>query len=49
MTSTLLKTPPLNAPTIKKLPNGLTIVAEQMPVDAVNLNVWINVGSAREA
>ncbi len=49
MTSTLLKTPPLNAPTIKKLPNGLTIVAEQMPVEAVNLNVWINVGSAVES
>jgi predicted Zn-dependent peptidase len=48
MTSTLLKTPALNAPTIKKLPNGLTIVAEQMPVEAVNLNVWINVGSAVE-
>lgn len=48
MTSTLLKTPPLNAPTIKKLPNGLTIVAEQMPVEAVNLNVWINIGSAVE-
>lgn len=48
MTSTLLKTPPLNAPTIKKLPNGLTIVAEQMPVEAVNLNVWIDVGSAVE-
>jgi predicted Zn-dependent peptidase len=49
MTSTLLKTPPLNAPTIKKLPNGLTIVAEQMPVEAVNLNIWINVGSALES
>ena len=49
MTSILLKTPPLNAPTIKKLPNGLTIVAEQMPVEAVNLNVWINVGSAVES
>lgn len=49
MTSTLLKTPPLNAPTIKTLPNGLTIVAEQMPVDAVNLNVWLNVGSAAES
>lgn len=49
MTSTLLKTPPLNAPTIEILPNGLTIVAEQMPVDAVNLNVWMNVGSAVEA
>ncbi|NEP59958.1 MAG: insulinase family protein [Symploca sp. SIO2G7] len=49
MTSTLLKTPPLNAPTIKKLANGLTIVAEQIPVEAVNLNVWINIGSAVEA
>jgi zinc protease len=49
MTSTLLKTPPLNAPTIKRLPNGLTVVAEQMPVEAVNLNVWINVGSAMES
>jgi len=48
MTSTLLKTPPLNAPTLETLPNGLTIVAEQMPVDAVNLNVWVNVGSAVE-
>lgn len=49
MTSTLLKTPPLNAPTLETLPNGLTIVAEQMPVDAVNLNVWVNVGSAVES
>ncbi len=49
MTSILLKTPPLNAPTIKKLPNGLTIVAEHMPVEAVNLNVWINIGSAVES
>jgi zinc protease len=49
MTSTLLKTPPLNAPTIRQLPNGLTIVAEQMPVEAVNLNVWINIGSAVES
>lgn len=49
MTSTLLKTPPLNAPTLKTLPNGLTIVVEQMPVEAVNLNVWINVGSALES
>lgn len=48
MTSTLTKNLPLNAPTIHKLPNGLTIIAEQMPVDAVNLNVWLNVGSAKE-
>ena len=38
----------LNTPTIKKLANGLTIIAEQIPVDAVNFNVWLNVGSARE-
>ncbi|MGB7442628.1 MAG: pitrilysin family protein [Coleofasciculaceae cyanobacterium] len=48
MISTPIKTPPLNAPTLKKLPNGLTVVAEQMPVEAVNLDVWIKVGSAIE-
>ena len=49
MTATLDAKPQLNAPTIRQLPNGLTIIAEQMPVEAVNLNVWLNVGSAREA
>jgi zinc protease len=49
MTSTLLQSPPLHAPTIQQLPNGLTIVAEQMPVDAINLNVWLKVGSALES
>ncbi|MGI0488270.1 M16 family metallopeptidase [Pantanalinema rosaneae CENA516] len=51
MTATLLKTPvtqPLNAPTVHQLANGLTIVAEQMPVAAVNLNIWLKVGSAIE-
>ena len=48
MTSTLVKTPIINQPTIHKLDNGLTIIAEQMPVEAVNLNVWLNVGSTRE-
>ncbi|MBW4694588.1 MAG: insulinase family protein [Lyngbya sp. HA4199-MV5] len=50
MTSTLIKaaTHKLNAPTLHRLPNGLTIVAEQMPVEAVNLDVWLNVGSAVE-
>ncbi|MEH2333438.1 M16 family metallopeptidase [Nostoc sp.] len=48
MTSTLRKFPRLNAPTLHQLPNGLTIVAEQMPVEAVNLNLWIKVGSAVE-
>ncbi|MDB9303262.1 pitrilysin family protein [Nodularia spumigena CS-591/12] len=49
MTSTLLKFPRINAPTVHKLPNGLTIVAEQMPVEAVNLSLWIKVGSAVES
>lgn len=52
MTSTVLKPsslPPLNAPTVRRLPNGLTIVAEHLPVDAVNLSVWLNVGSAVES
>ncbi|HEY9639745.1 MAG TPA: pitrilysin family protein [Coleofasciculaceae cyanobacterium] len=39
----------LNAPTLHRLPNGLTIVAEQMPVEAVNLSLWLGVGSAVEA
>jgi zinc protease len=48
MTSTLLKLPRLNAPTLHHLPNGLTIIAEQMPIDAVNLNLWVKTGSAME-
>ncbi len=48
MTSTVVKPPRLNSPTLHQLPNGLTIVAEQMPVEAVNLSLWINVGSANE-
>jgi predicted Zn-dependent peptidase len=49
MTSTLLNFPRLNAPTLHHLPNGLTIIAEQMPIDAVNLNVWVKTGSAMES
>ncbi len=49
MTSTLSIKPKLNAPTIHRLDNGLTIIAEQMPVEAVNLNIWLNVGSTRES
>lgn len=49
MTSTLLKFPRLNAPKVHHLPNGLTIIAEQMPVAAVNLNVWVKIGSAVES
>lgn len=40
--------PPLVAPTIRRLPNGLTIIAEQMPLEVVNLSVWLRVGSAVE-
>ncbi|QIR37407.1 insulinase family protein [Tolypothrix sp. PCC 7910] len=49
MTSTLVKFPRLNAPTLHQLPNGLTIVVEQMPIEAVNLSLWIKVGSAVES
>ncbi len=49
MTSTLLNFPRLNAPKLHQLANGLTIVAEQMPVEAVNLSLWVNVGSAAES
>jgi predicted Zn-dependent peptidase len=49
MTSTLVKAKGLNTPTIYTLPSGLTIIAEQMPVEAVNLNLWLSVGSAMES
>ncbi|OWY66293.1 peptidase M16 [cyanobacterium TDX16] len=49
MTSTLLKTPPISTPKLHRLANGLTIVAQQMPVEAVNLSLWVNVGSAVES
>lgn len=51
MTATLFKSSPLrlNAPTVHRLANGLTIIAEQMPIEAVNLNIWLNVGSALES
>jgi predicted Zn-dependent peptidase len=41
--------PRLNDPVIHQLANGLTIIAEQIPVNAVNLNLWLNVGSAVES
>jgi zinc protease len=48
MTSLLLRPPALNAPTIKQLPNGAIAIAEQMPVAAVNFNLWFHVGSVWE-
>jgi zinc protease len=41
--------PALNNPVIHRLNNGLTIIAEQIPVNAINLNLWLNVGSAVES
>jgi predicted Zn-dependent peptidase len=50
MTSSLINSAArINAPTVHRLPNGLTIVAEQMPVEAVNLSLWLGVGSAVES
>lgn len=50
MTSAIAAASPLavTAPTIRRLANGLTIIAEQMPLEAVNLNLWLRVGSAVE-
>lgn len=48
-TFTALSSPRRNAPTVHRLCNGLTIVAEQIPVEAVNLSLWLGVGSAIEA
>lgn len=39
----------LTSPIIRRLPNGLTIIAEQMPIEAVNLSVWLNIGSKVES
>ncbi|MEM8611519.1 MAG: pitrilysin family protein [Cyanobacteria bacterium P01_H01_bin.105] len=38
-----------NQPVVKRLANGLTIIAEQMPTAAVNLNIWLSVGSRVES
>ncbi len=36
-------------PQVERLPNGMTVVAQQMPVEAVSLNLWLRVGSAVES
>jgi zinc protease len=38
----------LNNPTIRRLANGLTLIAEQIPVESVTLDIWARVGSAIE-
>ncbi len=40
--------PVSNAPTQHILANGIKVIAEQVPVDAVNLSIWVDVGSAME-
>jgi len=50
MTSVLLApTPPAAAPHLQRLPNGLTVIAQHLPVEAVSLNIWLRVGSALES
>ncbi|WP_204138544.1 pitrilysin family protein [Halomicronema sp. CCY15110] len=39
----------LAVPTVRRLANGLTIIAQQTPTDAVNLSLWLRVGSAVES
>lgn len=38
----------LVSPTIRRFPNGLTVIAEEMPLEVVNLSLWLGVGSAVE-
>ncbi|MBU6229461.1 MAG: insulinase family protein [Cyanobacteria bacterium REEB459] len=40
---------PLVFPKICHFPNGLTVIAEQMPLAVVNLSLWLRVGSAVES
>ncbi len=39
----------LVSPTLRRLPNGLTVIAEEMPLEVVNLSLWFGVGSAVES
>lgn len=41
--------PALAVPTVRRFENGLTVIAQQMPIDAVNLSLWFKVGSAIES
>jgi zinc protease len=44
-----LATDDTTLPTQHILPNGIKIIAEQIPVEAVNLSIWVGVGSAIES
>ncbi|MFE4107852.1 M16 family metallopeptidase [Almyronema epifaneia] len=39
----------LHLPTIQKLSNGLTLIVEQTPVEAINLSIWLGIGSSVES
>jgi zinc protease len=38
----------LVSPTLRRFPNGLTVIAETMPLEVVTLSLWLGVGSASE-
>ena len=44
----MLQSSHMSSPVREKLPNGITIIVEQVPVEVVNLNLWVNIGSAVE-
>lgn len=44
-----MATPPSLNPICHRTPEGLTIIAEHLPVDAVNFSLWVSAGSAVEA
>ena len=49
MVATSVHSETINQPVVKRLANGLTIIAEQMSTAAVNLNIWLRVGSRVES
>ena len=48
MTSVLLAPPATQAPLVQRLANGLTVVAQQLPIEVVSFNLWLRAGSALE-
>ena len=49
MSVTLTRPNSVHTPQITKLKNGLTIITQQLPVSAINLNIWLNMGSTVES
>ena len=44
----MLESSHISSPVREKLFNGMTIIVEQVPVEAVSLHLWVNIGSAVE-